>query len=257
MAESEQVAQGTALVHIDYRMFALADPMAAFPVDIESVNGLVFSQSGIAVILTGVSGGCVAVTVEVHSHRPGSVATDGWDDVVDHTLYTAAGQVSVRSVMEAGPDLPLLTPYGPGQYGIRVHVRGRDHCPDGISEEVAEEYRILVWPLSPDTSVVHKQTDQVGSSWRASYMQQATERRRPVQERLVKVCSRPDVRAWRGRRAPNSPAIASSSDRSVWARCSPAPSAWAPSAPSSRSPKNRLGSSAGGTSPLDRTSPST
>lgn len=73
----------------------------------------------------------------------------------------------VTSVMSNAPDLPLLTPQGPGTYRVRVHARGRDIAPDGVAYEPVEDYLLIVWPTEPQPEDVHKQTDRYGAELRA------------------------------------------------------------------------------------------
>ncbi len=68
--------------------------------------------------------------------------------------------------MDDPPDLPVLTPAGPGSYRVRVHARGRDTAPDGVAEEPLEDYLLTVWPAPPRSDTVYKQTDEYGATWR-------------------------------------------------------------------------------------------
>ncbi|MFD0336359.1 hypothetical protein ACFQZ0_30225 [Streptomyces erythrogriseus] len=92
---------------------------------------------------------------------------DAWDEIIDHSVETATGALRVTSVMTDAPDLPLLTPQGPGTYRVRVHARGRDIVPDGVADDPAEDYLLIVWPAEPQPDEIHKQTDRYGAELRA------------------------------------------------------------------------------------------
>ncbi|MEV0205700.1 MULTISPECIES: hypothetical protein [unclassified Streptomyces] len=132
----------------------------------ETSNGLVFSRPGHAVICTGVSSGPVNVTIQLRRYSPERADTDAWDEVVDHSVETLTGHLCVTCVMGDPPELPALTPFGPGTYRIRVHARGRDTAADGHVADPVEDYLLVVWPdeLRPDE--VHKQTDRYGAQLR-------------------------------------------------------------------------------------------
>ncbi|WP_262705051.1 MULTISPECIES: hypothetical protein [Streptomyces] len=162
----QQVAQD--VVFVESGMFLLAEPGTA-DVSFTPDNGLVFTNMpGVTVVVTGIATGDVNVTVEVRRDAPRHVELDTWDEVVDQSLTAPTGNVRVRGLADDPPDLPLLTPYGPGTYRVRVHARGRDTAPDGATFEPVEDYRIIIWSAPQVTDTVHKQTDAVGSSWRRS-----------------------------------------------------------------------------------------
>ncbi|MBQ1123768.1 hypothetical protein [Streptomyces smyrnaeus] len=165
---TESPTTGSEQVDADYGMFYLCDTDIPPPTEIRPVNGLVFSQDGIAVVMTGVQGGPVQVDVEVRSQAPETVDTHAWDEVIDHSLHAPYGQVRASHMMDGPADLPVLTPHGAGHYRVRVHARGRDTEPDGFVEEPVEDYYLIVWPQPPEPDIVHKQTDQRGASWRDS-----------------------------------------------------------------------------------------
>ncbi|UNZ21334.1 hypothetical protein [Streptomyces sp. 891-h] len=165
---SQQVPRARDVVSVDYHLFELADGDDHVPFeDYAAPNGLVFSKPGCAIVLVGASSGDVNVEVEVRDRPPsGGPVTDGWDEVVDHSVTSLTGNMHVRALMEDPPDLPVLTPAGPGSYRVRVHARGRDIAPDGVAEEPLEDYLLVVWPAPTQPDTVHKQTDRFGADWR-------------------------------------------------------------------------------------------
>lgn len=154
-------------VRVDYHTFELTDSDKRTPTGFDTSNGLVFSLPGQAVICTGISTGWVNVSVQVRRYPPAQVDADAWDEVVDHSVETATGVLRVTSVMSDAPDLPALTPQGPGTYRVRVHARGRDTAPDGAVDEPVEDYLLIIWPAEPQPDQIHKQTDHYGAELRA------------------------------------------------------------------------------------------
>jgi hypothetical protein len=167
---NEPAAAGTAAVRVEHHMFYLAEPgqVAAAPPPVDAVNGLVVSRPGMAVVITGASGGLVTLSVQVRRSPPERVLTHGWDEVVDHSMLAKTGALHVVPLMHAPPDLPLLTPSGPGPYRLRVHARGRDTQPDAVALEPAEEYLITIWPAPTQPDEIHLRTDRYGASRRRS-----------------------------------------------------------------------------------------
>jgi hypothetical protein len=132
----------------------------------EPTNGLVVPQLGAAVVFTGASSGVVTVDVEARPNPPKDLDAGTWDDVVEVSVHVPAGQLKVSAVMSNPPDLPVLTPDGPGHYRVRVHARGRDLAPDEVAFEPSEHYLITVWPAADAPELVHKQTDEYGAGLR-------------------------------------------------------------------------------------------
>ncbi|WP_327191181.1 hypothetical protein [Streptomyces xinghaiensis] len=169
MSRSAADVPMTAAVQADHHFYLLAEPdtvAAELPLP---DNGLIGSLPGKAAIYTGVSSGRVTVSVRTLRTPPAAVETGGWDEVLDHSLHAPAGALRVRCLMADPPDLPSLSPYGPGIYRVRIHARGRDTAPDGVAVEPMEDYLILTWPedrARPDE--LHRQTDRYGAGWRAS-----------------------------------------------------------------------------------------
>jgi hypothetical protein len=162
-------ARGT--VNVSHHMFYLTDDGLLPQPPFTPTNGLVVARPGAAVIFTGASSGVVEIQVEVHGDSPPMVSTDGWDEVVETTVQVPRGRLAVDAPMANAPDLPVLTPAGPGSYRIRVHARGRDTAPDIVAFEPAEHYLITVWPSPPAPEAVHKQTDRYGETLRQSAAQ--------------------------------------------------------------------------------------
>ncbi|MEU1302568.1 hypothetical protein [Streptomyces shenzhenensis] len=163
---SDPVAMASALVHAEYHMFQLADDEQHDQPAFRPENGLIFSKPGLAVVLVGINSGVVNTTVEVYRHPVGRLDTDEWDEVVDHSIESISGQMRVTVLMDDPPELPTLTPFGPGPYRVRVHARGRDRSTDGHVSEPVEDYLLQIWPGRHEPDAVHKQTDRTGALFR-------------------------------------------------------------------------------------------
>jgi hypothetical protein len=173
MDEPVETAQSN--VHVMYHLLYIADadmqPNPKYLLVFD--NGLVTVQPGIAVVSTGIHTGNVAVTVQIRDQAapaPTPAEQEEWEEIVEVTLNAFyAGEVAVCGLMSHLPDLPELTPGGPGRYRFRIHARGRDTNVDGTATESVEDYQIMSWPTRlDDPEIIYRQTDSYGASHRAS-----------------------------------------------------------------------------------------
>jgi hypothetical protein len=162
LSSHQPSAAGTALVHISNFFFELADPAGQIgpPPDAYQSSGLVAAGYNSAMILTGHPDGEVRVTVEVYSSAP-PVIVDGWEDVVEVTLYTDSGsaQVAVTITGDDAPGLPHLRIEPESWYGLRVHARGRHIGSQYVvaPPTVVEEYLLQMWPTDGRAAeVIHR-----------------------------------------------------------------------------------------------------
>ncbi|MEU6785137.1 hypothetical protein ABZ912_38615 [Nonomuraea angiospora] len=85
--------------------------------------------------------------------RPGdaplaTTTAEGWDEVEEVELISFEGRMRLAGLLGDLPEeLPVLTPHGPGRYGMRVHARGRDIDYDGVARVPFEFYLVTVWPI--------------------------------------------------------------------------------------------------------------
>ncbi|GAB2606485.1 hypothetical protein GCM10027168_44190 [Streptomyces capparidis] len=166
---SDESAATTAPVHVEYHMFYLTEPGTPMDWLPPAPNGLIGSRPGAAVIYCGAGSGLVTVHLHTRPTEPPAPSTDAWEEVLDHSINAPEGAMHVTCVMDNPPDLPSLTPFGPGTYRLRVHARSRDLAPDAVAFEPIEEFLLITWPethLRPDR--VHKQTDHYGAQRRRS-----------------------------------------------------------------------------------------
>ncbi|MFI7460692.1 hypothetical protein [Nonomuraea sp. NPDC049646] len=138
-------ARARADVHVTCHQIVVGEPGRDHPGTVP--NGLTASAPGAAVIRTGIHTGVVDVTVRLAGTAP-PLDAEGWDETEEVELVTFTGEVRLSGMMHSPPDaLPLLTPQGPGRYGMRVQARGRDLDPAAVPEVPFEFYLVTVWPV--------------------------------------------------------------------------------------------------------------
>lgn len=139
-------------MHVTYHCLLVGEPGRDHPGTVP--NGLVAAAPGAAVIRTGIHTGVVDVTVRLAETAP-PPDPEGWDETEEVELVTFTGEVRLSGMMHSPPDaLPVLTPQGPGRYGMRVQARGRDIAPAAVPKVPFEFYRVTVWPVEtgPDAA---------------------------------------------------------------------------------------------------------
>ncbi len=127
-------------------------------------NGMVDLFPGAAAVITGTDTGPVGLTLELHEAPP-PLTTDGWDEVVDFTLWAHEGILRIVETVDRKISYPLLSWQGPGGYRIRLHARGRDAARDLVPRAPVEHHLIQVWPTPADEEEPvenHKLTDTLG-----------------------------------------------------------------------------------------------
>lgn len=148
MGEPPQTTS-SAVIYASYRQLLLkalgeeeyTDPPGSIP------NGLVAAHTDAAVIQTGIHTGPVEATVQLSTSAPAAQPEQTWEEVAEVELPTTHGLIELFGPMADTPNgLPILTPQGPGVYGLRVHARGR-HMEGGAGGSPTEEYLIIVWPI--------------------------------------------------------------------------------------------------------------
>ncbi|MEV6406607.1 hypothetical protein AB0M58_27310 [Streptomyces bobili] len=165
---SHEVDRGSGHVPVQYHQFNISDEDGPTGPDlVRGHNGLVQVTDGVTIVLTGIHTGDVDVTVTLHASEP--VPGDGdWQDIVEISAHSASGDLMVRGLMDdLDEELPVLSFNGPGDYRLRIHVRGRDTAADLAPDEVTEWYLIQAWPApaAPVTALRH--SDGYGMSVRA------------------------------------------------------------------------------------------
>lgn len=159
-------------VHVADHSFGVFDH---YEIPIETADwstGLVVAMSSGAMIYTGIDRGYVNVTIDVAATAPDAIDSGPWDDIVEASVVAPHGHLCVEcleySASGTAPDLPLLSPQGPGSYRLRAHARGRDLHYDAVQNEPSEDYLLTIWPAQPAPHLIIRATDQCGYGLRLS-----------------------------------------------------------------------------------------
>lgn len=175
-------------LHVDYSQFYVESRTDEDAFDIPDVlkgqvNGLCGAAvPGMLFLSTGLHTGDVKVTVELLDAPP-PVGED-WEDVVEVSFRP---QAEVRLMRWAGEQSwPLALE--PTDYRVRYCASGMDASSaedtraDG--EPLVDRYLLQLWPASPTTDVIVRQTSEKAVTWHGYARKLRTEQRRerPAQE---------------------------------------------------------------------------
>ncbi|GAA3608680.1 hypothetical protein GCM10022419_112040 [Nonomuraea rosea] len=118
-----------------------------------------------ATILTGIALGVVEVEVQL-ADGPPPLDLDNWEEIVEVSIESTSGSLSVCGLDGDLPALPNLAWQGAGFYRLRVHARGRDTRPDGSASTPIEHYLITSWQAEPQPDMPFKYVDLYGAEVR-------------------------------------------------------------------------------------------
>lgn len=175
----------TASVYVQDHAFCVGDAGAATPFEIMDYStGLAGMMESAALIYAGVDRGTVTVSVHVVESRPVLNMPEQWselaewDDVAEVSLYVPNGDLRVDQ-LEYGAhdpriDLPVLSPFGPGHYRMRIHARGRDRHYDKVVEDSGESFHLVTWPHPPVPPLIIKATSWCGYGLRLCQLTKPT-----------------------------------------------------------------------------------
>ncbi|GAA2212969.1 hypothetical protein GCM10009850_084310 [Nonomuraea monospora] len=151
MSDNASMA-GTAKVFVSYSKILIkalgevdyTDPPSHAP------NELVAAHLDAAAIFTGVHTGYVTVTVQTTTSAPPLDEGRKWAEVEEVMFPTSIGNMRLFGFMgdTPPPDLPSLTPQGPGVYTLRVHASTRPRIGTPETDEPVEEYLVCTWPTA-------------------------------------------------------------------------------------------------------------
>jgi hypothetical protein len=164
----------TGIVQVAYHQYYLRDlgMVAEVPDEVfTGGNGLISTPPGIAVVHAGTHTGPVRVTVQARTDPPPHTDLEQWEEVVEVSITTQAGQVLVEEW--GGPtrdDLGSLVSAGPGSYRLRMHARGRDQAHTDVVApgDPIEEHLLITWPAPATDETIVKQTDRYGAHHRGA-----------------------------------------------------------------------------------------
>lgn len=115
------------------------------------VADLVGSSPGALDVWAADEIGHACVTGEAYRRRP-PAETRGWEQVVEVSYRTTKGTLSL--VDGRGESMPNLATMGPGDYRVRVHIRGREAAENSIDATV--QLLIMVFPGKESKPVIYR-----------------------------------------------------------------------------------------------------
>jgi hypothetical protein len=129
--------------------------------------GLIGTQPGRAIMVTGLHTGVVRFTVMVATEDPG--VDLGYDDVVEIDLEARTTEICLVEWGDEGVhELPPL-PAGPGNYRLRYHARAMDEAAKvntNIEDNrIIDEYLLQIWPAPPTPPASIKITSELARYW--------------------------------------------------------------------------------------------
>lgn len=162
-----------ARVLVQDHIFVIGDGPDPMPIEmIDYGTGLAGVMPSAAFVHTGINSGTVTVTATPLDEQPDLEKPHLWDEIVEISLHAPAGQLSIHRLsygpFDTPPDLPLMSPHGPGHYRIRIHARGRDRHHDKDVNDSTEEYHLISWPAEPLPQLIIRATDRAGYGMRLS-----------------------------------------------------------------------------------------
>jgi hypothetical protein len=164
----------TGIVQVAYHQYYLRDlgMVAEIPDEVfTGGNGLISTPPGIAVVHAGTHTGPVRLTLQTRPDPPLHTDLEQWEEVVEVSISTQAGQVLVEEWgSPTREDLGNLVSAGPGSYRLRMHARGRDQADATVPlpEEPIEEHLLITWPAPTTDETILKQTDHYGALHRGT-----------------------------------------------------------------------------------------
>ncbi len=164
----------TASVYVQDGGFFVSDSLGESPPFemMDFSTGLAGVMESTLLMSAGVNRGLVTVSADVADSRPALETPEqwatvaDWEDIAEISLYVPHGDLRVDQ-LEYGPyeprvNLPVLSPFGPGHYRIRVHARGRDRHRDQVVDHSSAEFHLLTWPQPPAPALIIKATSGTG-----------------------------------------------------------------------------------------------
>jgi hypothetical protein len=79
-----------------------------------------------------------------------------WEEAVDVSANVPQGDLRVEPLFDDAPDIPSLTPSGPGTYRLRCYARGRARQLKQIVDSSDESYLLIAWPTPASDETVHR-----------------------------------------------------------------------------------------------------
>lgn len=167
-----------ARVYVQDHSFVIGDGVDMPMELIDFSTGLAGVMPSTALIACGINSGTVTVIAEPADRQPEVASRQQWDEIADISLYAPDGRLSIHRLsygpFDTPPDLPVMSPHGPGHYRLRIHARGRDASFDKDIGDSDEEYHLVSWPADPAPPLIIKTTDETGYGLRLSQLRKPT-----------------------------------------------------------------------------------
>jgi hypothetical protein len=168
---------GPASIYVQDHVFFLTDRDVTSPFEtMDHSTGMAGVMGSAALINTGINRGYVAVSTQPVDHEPELNTAEqwaglaSWEDVVEVSLWVPNGTLTVEQLeyrpFAARPQVPVLSPHGPGHYRLRIHASGRDRHYDEVIDQSGERYHIVAWPARPAGPLLVKALSWCGYSIR-------------------------------------------------------------------------------------------
>ncbi|MFC6019472.1 hypothetical protein ACFP2T_25095 [Plantactinospora solaniradicis] len=160
------VVGGTEQVFVSYHQLQVATGHENSDLPLYTVGDDLVQLTGESVltVMTGPHTGWVGVRLVILARPPAADSDDGWEAVSDATLWCATGRISVCGLMGDCPDAfrdVAVTVTGPGLVRVRVRARNRRPEDTGPASDPPEEYEVLAWPVSEETGLHTRDTDDL------------------------------------------------------------------------------------------------
>ncbi|SMQ65267.1 hypothetical protein SAMN06295905_1181 [Devosia lucknowensis] len=127
-------------------------------------NGLLGARvPGLLFAVTGLHTGIVGLTISLEDGEP--ILDESWDEIVEVSLQVSGSEVGL---LEWSSDVPHGLAVMAGSYRVRYAACNMDAASEADTHEGAEpidQYRLQLWPASPQPDMVIRQTGATAEYW--------------------------------------------------------------------------------------------
>ncbi|SDZ21873.1 hypothetical protein SAMN05444365_107131 [Micromonospora pattaloongensis] len=168
-------------IYVQDHGFLITDHDVSTPFEaMDYSTGLAGVMESAALVSAGVDRGYVTVIAQPVADRPALDTPDqwsdlaAWDDVAEFSVFVPHGSLTVAQLEyppTETPQLPDLSPDGPGHYRVRIHASGRDRHFDQVVGESGERFLVVAWPAPPAAALVIKASSRCGYGLRLAALE--------------------------------------------------------------------------------------
>jgi hypothetical protein len=130
---------------------------------VDILSGLAQWQVGEVIVTAADQDRSVDIDLEWSDGPPADAPSAQWQDVVEFSLTTAAGELRLLALLD-GARGPNLARDGAGAYRLRLSAADRDPV-DG--KKPRERHRLQIWRAAPSDPVVLRASSQFAADWDA------------------------------------------------------------------------------------------